>query len=120
MKSITIIIPVLMALALLLTGGCKAPTAHGEADLWLGEANPNPFQIGESTRIEYRAPNSADSYLVIQNCLGQEVYYQEVTGNGSVFWNGRDRHGRLVSEGVYFFKLVLGSESVTRKLIIFK
>ncbi|MDZ4181732.1 MAG: hypothetical protein U1B83_02555, partial [Candidatus Cloacimonadaceae bacterium] len=80
MKTIKIIIPVLMAITLLLTAGCNAPTAHDESDLWLGEANPNPFQIGESTRIEYRAPNSSDSYLVIQNCLGQEVYYQKATG----------------------------------------
>ena len=32
-------------------------------------------------------------------------------------WDGRDGNGTPAASGVYFYRLVVGSESLTRKLI---
>ncbi len=41
-------------------------------------------------------------------------------GESSVTWDGRDRNGHEVSSGVYFYRLIAGSDVETRKLVLLK
>lgn len=108
-------------LVLLLICGCDSPLKTDESTLWLGEANPNPMQIGESTNIDYRVVGTNELSITILNSLGQEVVDSNIRpGNGSFSWNGLDRHGRPCAEGVYYFKLIFGSQSVINKVLLIK
>jgi len=88
----------------------------------LQAAYPNPSQ-GAAT-IKYSLKQPGQTLLRVYNVLGEEIrtlvnglqksdYYQ-------VNWDGRDNKGRLVSNGVYFYKLVSGSYSATRKLTVLR
>lgn len=108
-------------LTLLLLSGCNSPTPTEESTLWLGEANPNPMEVGGSTSFEYRVSATEDVSMVIINSLGQEVFTQTITPeNGSLAWNGQDRHGRICGEGIYYCKLATPSFSSTSKLLLIK
>ncbi len=43
----------LSALIVILLCGCENPTAQTADSTWLGEANPNPMRVGESTTISF-------------------------------------------------------------------
>ena len=88
--------------------------------LSLSTAQPNPF--GESTRIEFSLPRKADVSLTVYDVSGRTV--KSLTngtrdaGRYAVSWDGRDAAGRRVADGVYFSRLVSGSETLTRKMMI--
>ena len=65
-------------------------------------ANPSatiPFALKEDTQIK----------MTVYNILGQHVQTlldeKRTAGRWSVFWDGRDENGRLVSSGVYLIQL---------------
>jgi flagellar hook assembly protein FlgD len=41
-------------------------------------------------------------------------------GNHSLVWNGRDNNNNPVSSGVYFYKMVTGKYTSTKKMILMK
>ncbi|MCB5264357.1 MAG: gliding motility-associated C-terminal domain-containing protein [Candidatus Cloacimonetes bacterium] len=99
---------VILAGALLLAlSGCSKATEPGIDSIWLGDACPNPLQIGDVTDIPYKVMTRDDEIsLTIVNSRNQEVYYKSINqGDGTLQWDGRDRHGRLCAEGVYFYFL---------------
>jgi len=84
---------------------------------------PNPFN--PSTRISFfLAENNKAVKLDIFNLKGQKV--KELinspldTGNHEVIWNGDDKEGRIVTSGIYFYKLQTDKNSVIRKMIMIK
>lgn len=83
---------------------------------------PNPFN--PDTEIQYRLEKNADVTLTIYNMAGQEIRVlmntRQTAGLHSIRWDGRDRSGRLVGNGVYFCNLQNGNRSVTRKMILQK
>lgn len=87
----------------------------------LGRSYPNPF--GSSTVISYQLPNPcADVNLVIYDTTGREVQRivdeGQPAGHYEVGWDGRDRAGRDVPPGVYFYRLTAGGFCKTEKMLL--
>ncbi len=88
----------------------------------LSQNYPNPFN--PSTKIEFELPNPGNISLKVYNILGQEVKTL-MNGLGSrgknmVTWKGDDNSGRLVSSGIYFYRLESGGASITKKLMVLR
>ncbi|KAA3601504.1 MAG: T9SS C-terminal target domain-containing protein [Calditrichaeota bacterium] len=83
---------------------------------------PNPFN--PQTKIAFSIPESQFTSLEIFNILGQKVktlISQDLTiGNYEAVWNGTDKNGKLVSNGVYFYKMKSGNFSETKKMLFLK
>lgn len=90
--------------------------------LSLAQANPNPFST--KTTIEYNVPGNLDISIKVYNLLGEMVKVivdgKHNAGTYRVDWNGRTDSGERVSEGVYFYRLESGRESITRRVIVLK
>ncbi len=92
------------------------------ADFRLEQNYPNPFN--PTTTIQYRLPETANIKVEIYNVLGRKlrtlVSKKQSAGTHSVVWDGRDDTGKLVGNGVYFYKLSSGKFNQTRKMILMK
>ena len=81
---------------------------------------PNPFN--PATTIGFDLPERANVRLSIYDVSGKLVrrLVDEEMGPGhkGVTWNGRDRAGREVASGVYFYKLTAAGVTQTRKMVI--
>jgi len=108
---------------------CHASAANSENDdiqipltkaLW--QNYPNPFN--PSTTIKFDLDRSEHVSLSVYNIKGQLVTTLldsfMPSGSHSVVWNGVDENGVGVSNGIYFYRLVSGEFSVTRKMILMK
>ncbi|MDD4289715.1 MAG: FlgD immunoglobulin-like domain containing protein [Patescibacteria group bacterium] len=88
----------------------------------LNQNYPNPFNI--QTSISYTIPKSGNVQIEIYNVKGQLVKTlvsgDKTSGDYSVTWNGTDQNGQLVSQGIYFYKMVSGKFSSTKKMILMK
>ena len=87
---------------------------------------PNPFNPSTTIRFtsEPFAPNELIT-LEIYNIKGQIVKTlaneQLERGNHSVVWHGKDKYGKSVSSGVYFYKLkVNGKNEAVKKCLLLK
>ena len=78
---------------------------------------PNPFN--PSTIIRYDLPKNEFVSLKIYNALGQEIVSLvnkvQDAGIHELPWNAND-----FSSGIYFYKLVAGEYSSTRKMMLIK
>ncbi len=83
---------------------------------------PNPFNL--QTTIRYHLPKTAHVRLVVFNVLGETVtaLYEGVQSAGEhrLTWEGKDDNGRLVSSGIYYYRLEYGGKSLMRKMILLK
>ncbi len=84
---------------------------------------PNPFN--PTTAISYTVPApGAEVRLTIYDLAGRVVRTlvtgTEQGGEHVVVWHGRDDAGRSVGSGVYFYRLVVGDESIERKMVMLK
>lgn len=83
---------------------------------------PNPFN--PTTTITYRLQRDAVVDLSVFNLLGQKVrtlVNGRVTGGTHVLiWDGKNDEGRVVSTGVYFYRLQSDRQSITRKMMFLK
>ncbi|MCB2229572.1 T9SS type A sorting domain-containing protein [bacterium] len=83
---------------------------------------PNPFN--PSTTIEFGLPASANVRIVVYNVLGESVRVLAdrvwPAGVHRVSWNGRDENGRVMSSGVYFYRLESAAYSATQKMLLVK
>jgi hypothetical protein len=88
----------------------------------LGQNSPNPFN--PTTRITLAVPKATNWTLGIYNVAGQLVQRFEGSTGGAAFvdvtWDGRDRSGRQVSTGVYFYKVNAGSFTAVKKMVMLK
>jgi hypothetical protein len=75
---------------------------------------PNPFN--PSTTISYSlAENCYDPQIEIYNVKGQKVksiQLEDVVGENSIVWNGKDANDKSVSSGVYFYQLINDGKTV--------
>lgn len=90
---------------------------------------PNPFNPVTNISYTLRATGGlgrkpARTNLSIYNILGRWVRTLvdevQVPGTHVVSWDGSDSFGRPVASGVYFYRLVRGDDSETKKMILVK
>ncbi|MGB2696787.1 MAG: FlgD immunoglobulin-like domain containing protein [Candidatus Zixiibacteriota bacterium] len=88
----------------------------------LSQNHPNPFN--PHTIVEYALPQDAEVSLVIYNVLGQKVKIlvngHQTAGFQSVEWDGTNENGSVTSSGIYFYKLVAGEYTQTKKMVMLK
>lgn len=88
----------------------------------LNQNYPNPFN--PTTTIEfYLASGIAENAeLVIYNLKGQKIQRYSILNNqSSIVWNGTDESGKLVTSGVYLYRLLLNGKPVAiRKMLLMK
>lgn len=86
----------------------------------LDQNSPNPF--GPETRISYRLEQDLPVRLAVFDAGGRLVRSlisaNQVAGEYSVRWDGRDEQGRSVSPGVYFYRLNAAGATEVRKMIL--
>ena len=94
----------------------------GEFRLALRHASPNPFN--PMTVITYVLPEDAPAELSIYDASGKLVRaLVREDGSAGVHhapWDGRDDDGRRLASGVYFFRLEVGGEVLTRRMVLLK
>jgi hypothetical protein len=83
---------------------------------------PNPFN--PSTEIRFRLEQPAAVELAVYNVLGQKIRTLVSGtlpgGEHSAMWDGRDGQGRVLSTGVYFYRLRAGERMLTRRMVLIK
>jgi len=83
---------------------------------------PNPFN--PTTTLAFDLPVFSHVELVIFNILGERVrtLVSEMRPAGSyvIPWNSRDDRGQSVASGVYFARLLAGTQTVTIKMALVK
>jgi hypothetical protein len=95
----------------------KVPSAFS-----LAQNLPNPFQ--SVTEIRYALPKACDVKLRVYNMLGQQVRTlvneHQQPGYKSVWWDGRNDQGAVVSSGIYFCKFDAGTYEAITKMVLLK
>jgi len=83
---------------------------------------PNPFN--PYTTIRYTIGNVENVVINVYNVRGQRVRTllneQREPGHHSVIWNGTDDSGRALSSGIYFYRIVAGENTATRRMLLMK
>ncbi|MBT7618577.1 MAG: hypothetical protein HN590_14960 [Calditrichaeota bacterium] len=94
-------------------------------------AYPSPFspKRGQLTRFQVPASSSISAELKIMNFNMESVYSSgsmllpgggtnEMSGYGAIQWDGRDSDGDLVANGVYFYRVKVGSNTWWGKVMV--
>lgn len=94
-----------------------------ESGLVLWRNFPNPFN--PSTMLAFGLSEAAVVDVVIYNALGQEVRrllsgVSMSAGPHQVAWDGRDGQGRVVSSGVYLYRIQAGSFEGVQRMVMVK
>jgi len=81
---------------------------------------PNPFN--PTTTIEFSLPVPGHVELRIFDVAGRMILAlvdgEMGAATHAVAWNGRDRSGRSVASGVYYYRLVTDGLTATRKMVL--
>lgn len=81
---------------------------------------PNPFR--RLTTIQLALPPGRDASLVIYDLAGRRVreFRQEARASGSheITWDGRDAQGRALPAGAYVYRVEVGAQVLTGKLVL--
>ena len=83
---------------------------------------PNPFT--SSTEIEYGFPEDTNINITIYNISGKKVAVlvneKKKAGYYTVRWNGENKYGKKVANGIYFYRLESCSHTATKKMYFIK
>lgn len=97
-----------------------ASSVPSYAGVRLGAAHPNPFN--PTAGIFFDLPEGADVRLSVFDARGREVALlaagPEGAGEHGARWDGTDFSGEPVPSGIYFIRLVVGGESIARKVVL--
>ncbi|MCF7824113.1 MAG: T9SS type A sorting domain-containing protein [Candidatus Marinimicrobia bacterium] len=101
------------------------PAGYLPRNFTLSQNFPNPFN--PSTVIEYGIPEalgSSDVRLEVFNVLGQSVQtlvnQKQLSGTYRVRWDGHNNAGKQQVGGVYIYRLTVGQQTLTNKMILLK
>jgi hypothetical protein len=90
--------------------------------LELAQNFPNPFN--PTTVIGYSIPARAHVVLDVFDSSGRRItrLVDEVQSAGAHAqeWSGLNDAGKRVTSGVYFYKLVIGKDNITRKMVLLR
>ena len=107
------------------TANCEEVAIISEiapADYFLHDAYPNPFN--PITNIGYYLPKNMMIEITIYDILGniitKIVKQSEGPGHSFIQWDANNDQGYPVSAGVYFFNIVAGNFSKTKKMLLLK
>ncbi|MEW5702761.1 MAG: T9SS type A sorting domain-containing protein [Candidatus Zixiibacteriota bacterium] len=96
--------------------------AEAMAPFGLGTNIPNPFNA--ATTITYSLADDGPVRLDVFDVLGRRVTTLvdrfESAGPHEVSWTGRDERGQTVASGMYFYRLIAGGTSDTKKMVLLK
>ncbi len=91
-------------------------------DFQLLQNYPNPFNL--ETTIVYSLNKSGQVELTIYNIRGEKIQtlINDFRSQGSyqVTWDGRNSKGKIVSSGIYIYKLTHVKKSISRKMFLLK
>ena len=104
----------------------RANNGHGQKPSGLGlRARPNPSESGHGTVIYYAVPDhlagqrlSLEVFDVNGRLVRRLMDTPSEPGEFSVTWDLRDGSGSTVSDGVYFYRIQIGPETQTKRLIV--
>ncbi|MGH7494261.1 MAG: DUF7594 domain-containing protein [bacterium] len=89
---------------------------------YLEQNYPNPFHL--ATEIRFQLPSASQVTVKIFNLIGEEVWTlsagPQEAGYHSVRWDGKDRHGNPVANGVYFYQLQADNISEMRTMSLLR
>jgi hypothetical protein len=95
----------------------QVPSAYG-----LSQNYPNPYN--PQTQIAYQLPQAGMVSLKIYNIKGELVRTlvteHKPAGYHTVMWDSRNQAGAEVSSGIYFYRMVSGEFSATKKMVMIK
>ncbi|MCD5383745.1 T9SS type A sorting domain-containing protein [candidate division WOR-3 bacterium] len=86
---------------------------------------PNP--VSNSTTIEYYVPGKVDkqsSYVTLQifditgSLVRTLVSGEKISGRHEIEWHREDERGRRVGAGIYLYRLSVGDDVETRKMVV--
>lgn len=98
--------------------GCSEPI---RPPLHLAANHPNPFT--DQTQIVFAGPTGVSATPAIYDATGRLVrtlLSGQQTGKQMVSWNGTNDAGDPVEAGAYFYKLTVGKESKSRRMLLLK
>ena len=102
--------------------GLEDPVTSLPTGYQLHQNYPNPFN--PSTTIAFELPVGGDVSLQVYNLLGQTVRRLQsgwlTAGAYQVQWDARTDSGEDAASGVYFYRLVAGAYSQTRKMMLLR
>ena len=88
----------------------------------LSQNYPNPFN--PLTRISYELPGRLPVSLKIYDINGRLIRIlvneQQSAGNKVVQWDGTDQFGKIVTSGIYFYKLEAGPFKQIKRMVLLK
>lgn len=88
----------------------------------LAQNFPNPFN--PETSISYSLERESFVNLEVYNLLGQKVKslvsVKQKAGKHSATWDGTDESGKVVSSGIYYYKIQAGNFTENRKMVFLK
>ncbi len=104
------------------TAGVQSPSTLGRRPVLVQQNRPNPFN--PSTVIRYTLAADSPVSIAIMTPLGRHVVTlleeAQSAGTHSVTWNGRDRVGNQAASGVYFYRVKVGEQEASRKMLLTK
>ena len=100
--------------------GIESPISEVPTAFDLRQNYPNPFN--PSTTIEYHLLHPAQVTLTIYNTLGQEVRTlvntPQTQGMHRVVWDGTNTYGERAASGLYLYRINVGDQIQTRKMMM--
>jgi len=100
----------------------KAGIKDQRLEISLKKSWPNPFKT--VTNIQFSVAGFEHISLKVYNLAGQLVknLLDEPKGAGlyNVVWDGKDKTGREVASGLYFYRLEAGSFADTKRVVLLK
>ena len=88
---------------------------------------PNPFN--PETWIPFELADDAEVTVTIYDVQGQRIRQLQlgqvtagryVTADQAAYWDGKTETGEVIASGTYFYQLLAGDYTATRKMVILK